>query len=355
MIDLQALKEKVDMLAMAQSLTGLKKVATTGGGEYAGPCPWCGGRDRFRVQPNHQGGGRWMCRQCSDKWQDAIAFVMRRDSLDFKSACAALGGGDLPTTNERRKPDPTPVYDAPADDWQAAAWQAIRIAKDNLAKNERAIDYLLDRGIGANTWEHYELGYSSGFVVGDLRIQRGILIPCIVAGEVWYLKIALLPEDLVICEKCRGEAKARKPCPSCGAVNKYRGVKGNRTAAIFGAGNLSGAKPALFCEGEFDVLTAWQELSDLIEPATLGAATNRVDLAAWGLYLLPLRTMFILYDPDKAGAQGVKNWQKLTTRAKKISLPAGVKDVNDYYQAGGDLRGWMIGQLERLNERKNER
>ena len=33
---------------MAQETT-LRKVASTQGREYAGPCPWCGGRDRFRV------------------------------------------------------------------------------------------------------------------------------------------------------------------------------------------------------------------------------------------------------------------------------------------------------------------
>jgi DNA primase len=60
----------------------LKKIATTRDGEFAGPCPFCGGRDRFRVQPQE---GLWFCRQCSPdgRWQDAIAFVMRRDGVLF--------------------------------------------------------------------------------------------------------------------------------------------------------------------------------------------------------------------------------------------------------------------------------
>src|SRR5918911_531970 len=58
--------------------------------EYAGPCPFCGGRDRFRVQPAK---GRWWCRGCSDgsRWQDAIGYVRRREGLGFTEACRRLG------------------------------------------------------------------------------------------------------------------------------------------------------------------------------------------------------------------------------------------------------------------------
>jgi DNA primase len=34
-----------------------KKVASTGGGEYAGPCPFCGGINRFRCWPTKGEGG----------------------------------------------------------------------------------------------------------------------------------------------------------------------------------------------------------------------------------------------------------------------------------------------------------
>ena len=94
MIDLETLKANTDLLALAGHDTSLKKIATTGGGEYAGPCPFCSGTDRFRVQPESR---RWLCRNCTGgKWQDAIAYVQKRDGCDFKQACQALGAGDLP-------------------------------------------------------------------------------------------------------------------------------------------------------------------------------------------------------------------------------------------------------------------
>jgi len=60
----------------------LKKQATTGGGEYAGACPWCGGADRFRVWP---GTGRYWCRGCG-KAGDAIQYLRDRRGLSFIEA-----------------------------------------------------------------------------------------------------------------------------------------------------------------------------------------------------------------------------------------------------------------------------
>jgi DNA primase len=152
----------------------------------------------------------------------------------------------------------------------------------------------------------------------------------------------------VKCYKCKKQAKAREKCPNCGEIAKYRGVKGNRTSAIYGAGHLTGERPALFCEGEFDVMTAWQELRDLVDVATLGAATTRLDLATWGAYLLQPETILVLYDPDQAGQAGASYWEELTTRARSCSLPDGVKDINDYHTTGGDLRGWMLEELQEI-------
>src|SRR5918912_372251 len=90
-VDVMALKERVDLLELIGRDTRLKRVASTRGGEYAGACPFCGGRDRLRVQPERR---RWWCRGClgGERWQDAIAYVQRRDGLaDFLSACRRLG------------------------------------------------------------------------------------------------------------------------------------------------------------------------------------------------------------------------------------------------------------------------
>src|ERR1700716_2055831 len=90
-VDVGALKQRVDLLELIGRDTRLKRVASTRGGEYAGACPFCGGRDRLRVQPARL---RWWCRGClgEQRWQDAIAYVQRRDGVDnFAEACLRLG------------------------------------------------------------------------------------------------------------------------------------------------------------------------------------------------------------------------------------------------------------------------
>ena len=55
-IDTWAVKQRTDLLGLIGADTRLKKVASTADREYAGPGPFCGGRDRFQVQPAK---GRW--------------------------------------------------------------------------------------------------------------------------------------------------------------------------------------------------------------------------------------------------------------------------------------------------------
>lgn len=67
-----------------------RKVASTGGGEYHGACPFCGGTDRFIIHP-YANPPRWWCRRddCGKKG-DAIAFKQQYHNLSFVDAMKAL-------------------------------------------------------------------------------------------------------------------------------------------------------------------------------------------------------------------------------------------------------------------------
>ena len=87
------IKRGVDLLGWVEKDTTLKRKASTNGGEWCGPCPWCGGEDRFLVWPNAEPPG-WWCRQCQ-RGGDAIAYVMQRHNLDFRQAvlwCIIVSG-----------------------------------------------------------------------------------------------------------------------------------------------------------------------------------------------------------------------------------------------------------------------
>ena len=66
----------------------LKRMASTNGGEWAGPCPLCGGEDRFRVWPRPRDGkpGAW-CRQCRVSG-DVLAWAVRLAGRDPRTSGA---------------------------------------------------------------------------------------------------------------------------------------------------------------------------------------------------------------------------------------------------------------------------
>jgi hypothetical protein len=350
-IDLSALKVQIDLLTLASAQTNLRRVAASGGGEWAGACPFCGGNDRFRVQPYARPEPRWLCRHCTDgKWQDAIAFGQRLyPHLSFREVCERLAGGRLTLRPAGPRPQPViqPAYAPPPPEWQQQARLVIERAQETLwgRAGAAAHRYLNRRGLNDSTLQIWKLGYSTGFQVGGMLIPRGVLIPCITGGQVWYLKIALLPGQPIRCPRCGAPAAARQPCPGCGLVSKYRGVSGNRTAAIFGGDQLRGAVEALFVEGEFDALIAWQALATELPVCTVGSASNRLDLATWGAYLLTLEHLYAVYDPDAAGESGRRWLAGLSERTRPLRLPAGVKDINDLFLQGSDLAAWLRGQL----------
>ena len=70
---------------LARRRIKLKRV----GRELVGPCPVCGGRDRFAVNVPKQ---IWNCRGCA-KGGDVIALVQHLDNCDFGAALDTLAGG----------------------------------------------------------------------------------------------------------------------------------------------------------------------------------------------------------------------------------------------------------------------
>ncbi len=363
MLDLENIKLGCDLLAITGHDTQLKKIAQSGGGEWAGPCPWCGGRDRFRVQP-YANPGRWLCRNCTaGKWQDVIAYIGRRDNLDASKKsdlieiCKRATGGNLQTMDHSQEKPVYPAYAPPEEPWQLAAAEVIAQCQDALwqPKYHQALDYLRGRGLTDQTIQRFKLGYCA---TGDrltyrreisgMRVWRGIVIPLEVQGTIWAIKIRLLPGVPCRCIQCGAVLPTPGACTKCGKNNKYNGVKGNKTAAIYNADSLAGSDMALMCEGEFDCMIAHQELNDVIPCITMGSSANRPDMATWAKYLLPLGLMLAAYDTDDAGEAGANALASLSKRIKRIALPAGIKDINEYHQAGGNLWDWISPYLPKV-------
>jgi putative DNA primase/helicase len=103
-----------------------------------GPCPLCGGRDRYRFE-DRDGEGTYYCNQCGAG--SGIILVRKLNGWDFKTACDAIDA--IIGTEHRAEPAPP----KPADD---AERRRRAIEKAIAGANDRSIveHYLAGRGLG---------------------------------------------------------------------------------------------------------------------------------------------------------------------------------------------------------------
>src|SRR5919202_6906568 len=85
-----------------------------------------------------------------------------------------------------------------------------------------------------------------------VRIPRGIVLPWLLDGQLWQLKVRTNREN-----------------------PKYLAISGGHPC-LLGADTLVVGEPAILAEGEFDALLLWQEAGDLVGTATLGCCNQGV-------------------------------------------------------------------------------
>ena len=325
-------------------LTGkYKKVATTGGGEWAGACPFCGGEDRFRVFPNAQHGARWWCRQC-DRKGDVISLLQERDGLTFVEAVTLLGlDGQLEqkatTVEGKHKAQPAQPethelqHYAALDnqEWQAAAWQYVRDSIETFwdAQTPQALHYLtVERGLPEWILESAGVGYNTearqaswGGV--DVYLPRGIVLPWVVDGVLWNVRHRLPP----------------------GGEHKYTSVKGCANG-LYGVEFLRAGANVVLVEGELDALSARAAMQDAAPfgaVATGGATHARVQ--RWIARALKCKTVLLAFDrgdTDKAGDKAAAWWAKQLGNTALRWQPT-LHDINDMLRADADgLFDWLM-------------
>ena len=331
-VDTAALRQSVDLLELVGSDSTLRKVASTRGGEYAGPCPWCGGEDRFRVQPAQ---GLWFCRQCSEdgRWSDAIGYVMRRDGVAFREACVRLEGGTFQAARPMAPRAQTVAHAAeaaePSAEWRAKAEAFVTRCEEALWSpvGEWARHYLRGhRGLAPATIRAWRLGWRldpSGYTTG-------ITIPWYLDGEVWHVKTRRLNPT----------AETWAQAEDVGTP-KYRSVKGGHPV-LFGAHTLQGHRIAVATEGEFDCLLAWQEVGALMGAVTMGSCSKGVDARALP-HLLGLTRVLVAYDNDEEGRKGAAKLAASSGRMRVVQVPEG-KDISEFYDRGGDVVSWLTNE-----------
>lgn len=332
------LNRSIDLWQLVNRDTALKKKASTKGGEYCGPCPFCGnGDDRFIVWPNHDSGyAQFWCRKCN-LGGDGVAYIIARDNLTFRQVKKNHGRRSYTPAQSTPAQRPKPKPKTPTDDWRQTTQTLVDDCSLALwsARNSAARRWLHERGLTDATIVIWKLGYAPSKRGRVGLWHTGILIPWYDgAGRLWAVKVATGSTE-------QGE--------------KYRAVSGSSFAGnLFGLDKLTGKTDVFITEGEFDAMLLSQEIGDLADVLTLGAADNHLD-DRWLAALLPVQRFWIATDNDEAGEKAASYWLDLVgERAKRIYAPMGEKDVTDAHRAGADLRAWALAHLSESQEQERQ-
>ena len=300
-----------------------------GSGEWAGPCPLCGGTDRCCAWPER---GRWWCRQCG-KGGDAVDLLRLRDGLSYRAACDALGiapasKGGKPSFPARQqgvtKRKCSPLLPPPAWMEQAAVFVAS-CRTDAALSCQAAQDVLYGRGftpegvralgIGFNPVAHW-VSRSSWGLEGDGRfcLPSGILLP------IWR-KAGLAALEV----RRFGDDAAR--------WGKYAFISGGAAGLsyIHGGGN---GRVWLVVEGALDGFLALQEAGAYVAGFVACAGISKGLSADALAFLGEQSAVAIVPDGDGPGAVGCARLQEQIPGAVIVDVPTG-KDLTEMHQTGG--------------------
>ena len=313
--------------------------------EFAGPCPQCGGEDRFIVWPGRPRGGAYLCRGCDQQGGDGIQFMRKYMGMSYAEACAALGiepkrttASSFPARRVHARPRPAhpaqvaPVPPAPAvlpcKEWMASAAAFVDSCQRDLETSPEALLAITGRfltpytaqdcGIGWNPADRYILRESWGLPVVELADggkRDKLLLP---RGLIIVTRREAGPAAITI--RCPNDRPETRP--------KYWQVQGSSNVPfIAGRAGL----PVVLVESALDAVLAWQESLGKLAAVAFMGCTKPVD-ADTDQFIKQAPLLLACPDNDAGGLSAWQRWSAAYPQA--ILVPAvGSKDLSDMHRA----------------------
>lgn len=325
-------------MSLVDLLPGIKKVSTSHGGEWAGPCPYCGGNDRFRVWPEEGNTGRYWCRSCGQSG-DGLQLLRHIKGLTFPEALKAWGlssmglNGNRPAVAAGRLRPAT----RPGDTWMDQAKVFLEGCQSDLWNSPGADGraFLLDRGLkpetvksaglGWNTYDRYQTRENWGLKPEQKEDRK--------PRRIW------LPAGLVIpgFDQARIiRLKIRRSNPTDGS--RYVFVAGSSSLPMSWSLNK---KFIVLVESELDGLLIAQEAGDIVGVIAMGSAQIRPDQKTEKV-LREADLILVALDSDQAGGKEAWGfWKKNYRNARRWPVPIG-KDPTEAAQMGLSIKAWIM-------------
>jgi DNA primase len=320
-----------DFLAALGRDTELTWRSASRGGQYNGPCPWCAGTDRFRVQPNQGSYGWFACNQCGRKGS-AIDYLMMKRGMSKREALSLVGwkpkeegpaAGILPGS-ALQEPE---SWQEPPQLWQRAAralYQRCHRILRFASEGRPALDYLHRRGLTSETINTAMLGYHPFDSIGTakewgraVKLPQGIVIPWLTGESLWRLTI-----------RRRVTAGPRR----------YTQVGGGSNG-LYLVDSLQRFSPTVvMTEGELDALSVMQECGSLVSVVATGT-TQGSHLPRWVARLAQAPRVLVAFDAEEPGDRAAYWWLERLPNAQR--LRPWWKDANQMLQDGAGLGQWV--------------
>jgi len=326
-IDTTEVKERADLLALAGRYTELRKESPL---EYSGPCPRCGGEDRFHVTADW-----FMCRQCHSKRGDAIEFLRWIEpGLGFREAVERLSEGKMPAAAPgSQQSGPRSQQSAQQSKQQSAAWvqdaaDLVDAAHARLwgPEGEPGRAYLERRGLHSGGWLAYRVGYMPETPTKERA--AAIVLPWYRGGRLAAVRFRFLDP-----EPGGAKIKALTGSHFAGLLFGGQAIEGNLRTLVLVEGEINAVSIwQVAHETGLDVLSLGSESAQL-SPAMISRAQSYQAILTW-------------FDkPEVAAAVA-----SALPGAYAIASPQG-KDANDWLREG--LLGGLLSTA-RLRACKGE-
>uniref|UniRef100_A0A6M3J468 DNA primase n=1 Tax=viral metagenome TaxID=1070528 RepID=A0A6M3J468_9ZZZZ len=292
-----------DPVAFVESRFGLqlRKVGPT---EWAGPCPFCGGRDRWHLWLQ----GNYWCRpgtgHCGRSgWLDELdgaRQLTKEEMLELRLAAI-----------ERKQEE---------QDRRLSVLEQMHACEDhllyhrNLETNAVAVDYWLNEGMNPQTIHDYKLGYCLSCPTA--RCHASYTIPVMAGGKLFNIR-------------------HRIAHPTDGG--KYRPHLPGLPAMLFNYDDLARKDDprVIISEGEKKAMVIHQQ-TNIPVVATMGMQSFKPE---WARKFPPrFRTVYVAYDPD-ALERAAAVAQLFEERGRVVDLPMKADDM--FVRYGGTEKNFL--------------